>query len=40
MRIFKEEFIEQMGKALPQLEAPEVVTIQPEKYSAVIQIGN
>lgn len=40
MRIFKEEFIEQMGKALPQLEAPEVVTIQPEKYSAVIWIGN
>ena len=40
MRIFKEEFIEQMGKALPQLEASGVSTIQPVKYSAVIQIGN
>ena len=40
MRIFKEEFIEQMGKALPQLEASGVSTIQPIKYSAVIQIGN
>lgn len=36
MRIFKEEFIEQMGKALPQVEGFEVGTIQPEKYSAVI----
>ena len=36
MRIFKEEFIEQMGKALPQVEGLEVGTIQPEKYSAVI----
>ena len=40
MRIFKEEFIEQIGKALPQLEASGVSTIQPVKYSAVIQIGN
>ena len=36
MRIFKEEFIEQMGKSLPQVEGFEVGTIQPEKYSAVI----
>ena len=40
MRIFKEEFIEQMGKSLPQLEASGISTIQPVKYSAVIQIGN
>ena len=41
MRKFTEEFIEKMGKSLPQLEAPEVANIiQPPKYSAVIQIGN
>ena len=40
MRKFTEEFIEKMGKALPQVEGFEVVTIQPEKYSAVIWIGN
>ena len=40
MRKFTEEFIEQMGKALPQLEGFKGSTIQPEKYSAVIQIGN
>ena len=36
MRKFTEEFIEQMGKALPQVEDFEVSTIQPKKYSAVI----
>ena len=41
MRKFTEEFIEKMGKSLPQLEAPEVANIiQAPKYSAVIQIGN
>lgn len=40
MRKFTEEFIEQMGKALPPVEGFEVGTIQPEKYSAVIWIGN
>lgn len=48
MRIFKEEFIEQMRKSLPQIEGFElgtiegfgVSTIQPEKISAVIRIGN
>lgn len=40
MRKFTEEFIEQMGKALPQVEGFEVGTIQPEKYSAIIWIGN
>ena len=41
MRKFTEEFIEQMGKSLPQLEAPEVTNIiQAPKYSAIIQIGN
>lgn len=40
MRKFTEEFIEQMGKALPQLEGFKGSTIQPEKYSAVIWIGN
>ena len=40
MRKFTEEFIEQMGKALPQVEDFEVSTIQPKKYSAVIWIGN
>ena len=41
MRKFTEEFIEKMGKSLPQLEAPEVANIiRPPKYSAVIQIGN
>lgn len=41
MRKFTEEFIEKMGKSLPQLEAPEGINIiQPPKYSAVIQIGN
>ena len=40
MRKFTEEFIEQMGKSLPPVEGFEVVTIQPEKYSAVIEIGN
>ena len=36
MRKFTEEFIEQMGKALPQIEGFKGSTIQPEKYSAVI----
>lgn len=41
MRKFTEEFIEKMGKSLPQLEAHEVANIiLPPKYSAVIQIGN
>lgn len=41
MRKFTEEFIEKMGKSLPQLETPEVANIiRPPKYSAVIQIGN
>ena len=41
MRKFTEEFIEKMGKSLPQLEASEVTNIiRPPKYSAVIQIGN
>ena len=41
MRKFTEEFIEKMGKSLPQLEASEVANIiQAPKYSAVIQIGN
>ena len=40
MRKFTEEFIEQMGKALPQVEGFKGSTIQPEKYSAVIRIGS
>ena len=36
MRKFTEEFIEKMGKALPQVKGFEGSTIQPEKYSAVI----
>lgn len=39
MKTFQEEFIEKGGKLTP-LEGFEVRTIQPEKYSAVIQIGN
>lgn len=40
MKKFTEEFIEKMGKSLPQLEGPEENIIRPPKYSAVIQIGN
>lgn len=42
MRKFTEEFVEQMGKALPPVKGFEVrtITIQPEKYSAIIKIGS
>ena len=39
MKTFQEEFIEKGGK-LTSLEGFKGSTIQPEKYSAVICIGN
>ena len=39
MRTFQEEYIEKGGKLTP-LKGFEGSTIQPEKYSAVICIGN
>lgn len=39
MKTFQEEFIEKGGK-LTSLEGLKGSTIQPEKYSAVIWIGN
>ena len=39
MKTFQEEFIEKGGK-LTSLEGSKGSTIQPEKYSAVIWIGN